>query len=237
MSKILSFLFFAFILQVAASVNSDVDCDASDAALKKARGYVCSSLLGNTPGGNDWCPSDVTDADCDWPTQAEYMQDFINLLSSPSTCFNTPYMNDTINWLNGPLADPNTSSSYMWTYLVFQVQYYDMPRKEGTRIESPGTLGRKCWAMAFEKQVWNPDSWTPAVTANDLPLPKQFITNYEQAIPLTMDLCDKVQQNCFQNTTYDPSKDGTCKWAIDEFHFGFDRENLKRHNMVTYPFE
>ena len=43
---------------------------------------------------------------------------------------------------------------------ICQVQYYDMPRAPGARVESPATLGRKCWAFAFLAQV---------ITASRLP--------------------------------------------------------------------
>ena len=31
-----------------------------------------------------------------------------------------------------------------------------MPRRPGDRIESPATLGRKCWAFAYLRHVWVP---------------------------------------------------------------------------------
>ena len=40
---------------------------------------------------------------------------------------------------------------YTWT--VFQVQYYDMPRRPDVRIESADTLGRKCWAFACSRRA------------------------------------------------------------------------------------
>lgn len=132
----------------------------------------------------------------------------------------------------------------MWTYLVFQVQYYDMPRKEGDRIESPGTLGRKCWAMAYNKQIWKPDELEKVLLDAGLNPNKNFITLWNEAIPITMDLCYEVEENCFVNATYDPSRNGTCPGDITEFHFGYERENHKKNPLkpneerehVEYPF-
>ena len=51
---------------------------------------------------------------------------------------------ETLAWLD---ANQTTASgdpsSFGWTWSIFQVQYYDMPRKSGVRIEAPDTLGRK----------------------------------------------------------------------------------------------
>ena len=41
----------------------------------------------------------------------------------------------------------------------------DAPRKPGTRIESPDTLGRKCWAFAYLRQLWAPDQLLRATAA------------------------------------------------------------------------
>lgn len=211
------------------------DCDESDKRLSEARGYVCASLVDpDTP----WClsSSSEADADHDWPNQAVYMKNLLDLFVDPTTCLDTDYAADTANWLDGEISDPNVGGSYMWTYMVFQVQYYDMPRKEGDRIESAGTLGRKCWAMAYNKQMWNPEPLETALTTSGLNPNENFISLYNEAIPLTMDLCYEVEENCFVNATYDASRNGTCPGEIKYFHMGFDRENLKRKNVVNYPF-
>lgn len=124
----------------------------------------------------------------------------------------------------------------MWTYMVFQVQYYDMPCNDGDRIESPGTLGRKCWAMAYNKQLWVPDTLEKTLVDNNLNNNTNFISLYNDAIPLTMNLCYQVEENCFVNATYDSSRNNTCPSDIEEFRLGFDRENLKRRSIVDYPF-
>jgi hypothetical protein len=108
-----------------------LDCDASDDRLSRARGMICGSLVG-TPGP-EWCINNNSHAQKDWPTQAVYMQELLDLLVNTNTCLDTAYAAETANWLDGEISDPEMSGSYMWTYLVFQVQYYDMPRNEGDR--------------------------------------------------------------------------------------------------------
>ena len=162
----------------------------------------------------------------------------MDLFIDPGTCYDTEYAIDTANWLDGEISDPAVGGSFMWTYLDFQVQYYDMPRNEGERIESPATLGRKCWAMAYNKDVWLAmvPSLTESLTAHGLNPNDKFIGYYNDAIPLTMDLCYEVEENCFVNATYDASRNGTCSFDLAQFHLGFDRENLKRKNAIDYPF-
>jgi|TARA_B110000208_G_C11378891_1_gene287876 hypothetical protein len=63
-----------------------------------------------------------------------------------------------------------------------------------------------------------------------------FTRIYEKSVPMTMALCSKVQANCFVNASYDPTRNGTCKGKQLLFHYlGFDRENIKRKNVVRYP--
>ena len=222
--------------------ETEKDCEASDKKLEVSRGYVCASLVDGAT--TEWCLTDITTDDQDWPGQAVFMKDLLDVFMDPSTCLDTQVAKDTANWLDGPISDPDVSGSYMWTYLVFQVQYYDMPRKEGDRIESPGTLGRKCWAMAYNKQIWKPDELEKTLVDAGLNPNKNFITLWNEAIPLTMDLCYEVEENCFVNATYDPSRNGTCPGDIAEFHFGYERENHKKNpfkpnedrESVDYPF-
>ena len=69
------------------------------------------------------------------------------------------------------------------------------------------------------------------------PNTNNFIDLYNQAIPITMDLCYQVEENCFVNAAYDVSRNGTCPAGeITQFELGFERENLKRKNVVDYPF-
>merc|ERR1712046_42903 len=112
-----------------------------------------------------------------------------------------------------------------------------MPRKPGDRIEAPDTLGRKCWAFAYLRQVWEPQALSSALSSVGLHM-DTFIEQYNEAVPFTMNLCFEVMANCFVNASYAPAlRNGTCPWDIDKFHYlGFDRENLKRKNIVKYPF-
>lgn len=125
------------------------DCTASNQAILLARQILCASLV---QADTVWCGTfskNVTVSE-DWPNQAVYMHNLLASLlaadaSSPG-CLNSTFARDTVQWLDSPyMADPQYSGlNFMATYLVFQVQYYDMPRKPGNRIEAPDTLGRKC---------------------------------------------------------------------------------------------
>lgn len=228
-----SFFFTLYTLWIS-SIHVKADCDASDQRLLEARGLICDSLVGtDTP----WCLTNVSHASKDWPSQAVYMKKLLDLLVDPDTCLDTPYANDTAEWLDAEISDPDVSGSWMWTYLVFQVQYYDMPRNEGDRIESSGTLGRKCWAMDYCRVMWNPDPLSKALSEHALNPNTNFIDLYNDAIPLTMDLCYEVEENCFVNASYDANRNGTCPGQIEEFRFGYERENVKRKKVLSdYPF-
>ena len=123
---------------------------------------------------------------------------------------------------------------FLYTWDIFQVQYYDMPRLPNVRIESPATLGRKCWAFAFLTQTWlqqGPGGTNLKTqlqqTMQQAKLPVGgFVTAYMAAIDLTMPLCSRVMANCFLNTTYLPQKNnGTCPDKIGAFFTGFQWEN------------
>ena len=97
------------LINVTLSQNN---CDESDKRLKDARGYICSSLVGQeTP----WCLSDIPACDgfqaaqCDWPNQAIYMKNLLDLLVDDNTCYNTSYAKDTAEWLDGEISDPDVS--------------------------------------------------------------------------------------------------------------------------------
>jgi hypothetical protein len=113
-----------------------------------------------------------------------------------------------------------------------------MPRKPGSRIESPATLGRKCWAFAYLAQIWpqlKPKIAT-ALPGTGLNL-DGFVKAYDSAVPLTMGLCEQVMANCFVNASYDPGKrNGTCAGAVGEFYVGFQWENgasVKSHDALA----
>ena len=214
-------------------VLSQSDCTASDSALKHKRAYVCDSLV---QSDTEWC-GDIwalePNAKKDWPTQVVYLQDVLDLMENTDVeCTTTEYYKDTVKWLNYDVMAPEIDGNFGWTWDIFQVQYYDTPRLPGTRIESPDTLGRKCWAFAYLEQMWDP------IKLAKIPYDMHnFTTIYTASVPLTMNLCDKVQANCFVNATYDASRNGSCPGDQDKFHYlGFDRENIKRKNILKYPF-
>jgi hypothetical protein len=217
---------YALLTVLGTPSTAQAACDASDAAILQQRRLVCRSLVqGYTP----WCQDDwqnVTAAG-DWPNQAVYMHDLLELLADERTCLNTTYARATVSWLNSSsMANATVSGNFMWTYSVFQVQYYDMPRAPGTRIEAPDTLGRKCWAMAYLAQTWA--ALGPRLedrTASAGLSIAGWATEYQRASPLTMALCQKVVCNCFVNASYDPTRSGGCRLKVDAFHYlGFDRE-------------
>ena len=212
------------------------DCAASDAALQQLQWRVCSSLVGQ---GVAWCPfpPNVT-AEEDWPNQAVYMNELLSALAAPATCLGTPTARAVVVWLNTSQAGPNVSGAFMNTWVVFQAQYYDMPRAPGERIEAPDTLGRKCWAFAYLAQMWAAEA---AALASALAAAGLSAAAYADAaaaaIPRTMELCEQVMANCFVNSTYTPSRNGSCALDIFAFRYlGFERENTLRANVVNYPF-
>ena len=225
------------VMMIATSVitATSTTCDDSDSNLLRKKEKICASLV---QGETSWCGEDFKNvtAHTDWPNQAVYMEDFLDTLISPETCLNTTVAADLVSWLDNTQSDANITGNFAWTWDVFQVQYYDMPRKPGTRIESPDTLGRKCWAFAYLTAKWQPDLLQSALSPHNLSVAK-YISMSENSIPLTMGLCEKAMANCFENSTYTPSRNGTCSLKIADFHYlGFDRENLKRHNVLKYPF-
>lgn len=171
------------------------DCAASDHALLVRRHILCASLVRTD---TSWCGthwSNVT-AHRDWPNQAIYMLDLIRTLYANTTCLSTASAQATVKWLDSPdMSDPGDGAhNFMWTFEIFQPQYYNMPRKSGERIESPDTLGRKCWAFTYLKQFWFPALLERALTSAGLAMPT-FISAFNQAVPLTLHLCAKVMAN------------------------------------------
>lgn len=156
-------------------------------------------------------------------------------LTDKRTCLNTTVSKGIVSWLDVTNA---TTSGWWNTWVIFQVGYYDMPRQAGARIESPATLGRKCWAFAYLAQVWTSlrPALVDAISAAGLSLDR-MIGAYDAAVPMTLDLCDKVMANCFVNATYDPqARNGTCPDGVGEFYVGFQWENGQRHNDVDFMF-
>ena len=238
MSAVRRVAFFLFLAAAAplAALAPLLDCAASDANLAQLRAVVCRSLVQSAVPWCSYFPN--TTAQEDWPNQAVYLQDVLIALASPDTCLNTSTARDVVAWLSSSQADPTVSGAFMNTWVVFQSQYYDMPREAGARIESPDTLGRKCWAFAYLAQMWRAVS--PAL-ASALSAAGLSAAAYSQAvdaaIPQTMALCEEVMANCFVNASYNPARNGTCPGDIFLFHYlGFDRENVLRGGVVSYPF-
>ncbi len=210
-----------------------LNCTASDANLLLLKNTLCSSL-----GGDPTCAN--VSAHGDWPNQGMYMAGLLDALADPSTCLGTAVAKDTVAYLDE--TDVN-SSAWWWTWLVFQPEYFTMPRQPGQRIESPATLGRKCWAFSFLAMIW--PSLRPSLMARmaraGLSL-DAFVKAYDAAVPSTTNLCVEVMANCFVNATYDPqARNGTCPGAIDEFFVGFQWENGDnsvqwRNDSVPFPF-
>jgi hypothetical protein len=235
----------AFLLQSGVSANQD--CNRSDANLVALHELYCASM------GPAWqCPIGNYTAAHDWPTQAVYMKNILLAVVDPSTCLDTPVATGIVNWLNTFSMDPDVS---MWwfNWYVFQPQYYDMPRKQGSRIESPATLGRKCWAFAYLNQIWV--ELRPQIIETmdraDINL-TSYVAAYDKAAPMSIELCHEVMANCFANATYNPGlRNGTCPEAIGEFFVGFSWENSNnnaigsglcpvgdcwRNDSVAFPF-
>jgi hypothetical protein len=217
------------VIAFAVLAAADDSCDASDQNLIKLRETLCYSLA-----CSDDCPcSNSSSGEGDWPNQVVYMKNIMVALTDPSTCLDTPTAKDVVTWLDVTDVDV---SVWWYTWVVFQVQYYDMPRQPGARIESPATLGRKCWAFAYLDQIWV--KLKPALSAAmanaGLSL-SAFFTAYDAALPLTMNLCDEVMANCFVNASYNPdARNGTCPGPVDEFYVGFQWEN-GNNNAVDDP--
>ena len=68
-------------------VIEEKDCKASDERLEVSRGYICASLVdGKT---TEWCLTNVTTNDKDWPGQSVFMKDLLDNIMDPSTCLDT----------------------------------------------------------------------------------------------------------------------------------------------------
>jgi len=120
-------LLLVVLLVTTAAGSPLINCTASDNLLADRMNVLCASI-GGPNGVPSWCNTSVPAAQ-DWPNQAYYMHDVLHTLASeteiPPGCFATPLVLSTLHWL----SDTNTLTSGWWsTWVVFQVQYYDMPR-------------------------------------------------------------------------------------------------------------
>jgi len=213
-------------------------CNTSDAKLDLQRQIWCESVMGP---GVPWCyvPPNGTGLNVhkDWPNQVTYFKDILDTLVNPATCLNTSFANNTAVWLNNFQSNLTLGGTLLQTWASPQGQpnYYEMPRPPGVRIETPWTLGMKCWAFNYLDQTWNPDPLVQRLSHHGLLIPV-FVSAYEAAIPLTFTLCREVMANCFVNASYDPSRNGTCPLKIDDFRGGWDWQNLQHGSPLHYPF-
>jgi hypothetical protein len=223
----------AALLLVTCAVTLAIDCKASDANLKHLKDIVCTSIMGHHCS---WCPGGNATAHGDWPHQAVYMLNLLDALAAPTTCVNTTYArNGVVGWLNKDASDPSLSGSFVNTWIVFQRGYYNMPYHPGQRIESPWTLGMKCWAMALLNQYWEPAQIQKALAPYGLSI-ANFTAEYDKADTKLMTLCGEVIANCFVNASYDPSRNGTCVGSYAEFKLGYDWQNtIHPPFKVKYP--
>jgi hypothetical protein len=144
----------------------------------------------------------------------------------------------TAVWLDEYQSNVSLSNTLLqtWASPMGQPNYYEMPRPPGARIESPWTLGMKCWAFNYLAQEWDPGPLVARLAAVNLSIP-HFVAAYEAAIPLTFDMCREVMANCFVNASYDPAaRNGTCPASIEEFHAGWDYQNALHGALLHYPF-
>ena len=217
---------YYFVIAIAVATLVPVSCAASrcadsDRRISFLQHRICASL-----GEGPRCPVGAgnVSAQHDWPNQAIYYKSLLSTLSAPETCLNTSTAMRIAQWLN----DTETATSEWWyTWLVFQVNYYRMPMPMHNRVESPATLGRKCYAFAYLGHRWQElrANLSRAMQSAGLSL-TGMIQTYDSAVLLTMGLCNKVAANCFLNATYNPElRNGTCPNATDQFFIGFQWEN------------
>lgn len=226
-----SFRAFSLFLSLGSRVGIS-SCESSDNRLRAGHNSICASL-GPDEEGCPYPPN--TTVFYDWPNQAIYFKSVLNDLADPSTCLNTSIAASTVGWLNDYETNVSDTDSFLNAWRVFQVQYYDMPRLPGERIEAAGTLGRKCWAFAYLAQGWDPVQLQSRLAAANLSA-DTLIGAYVESIAVTLPLCNDVLANCFINASYDPRRNGSCPVNVSEFHVGFQLENAKRGFQVMYPF-
>ena len=229
---------------VLSACRATPSCHDSDQQLLHEQGVNCASYVGSieaNTGDFAWCPTNGIKSKAvhkDWPAQAVYTQKLLSTLAAPTTCLNTTVATNVTRWLDDAFVKASVPGSFGWTILVFQPMYYEMPRKAGDRIESPWTLGLKCWAAAFLQQTWATirDPFVHALKTNHDAV-SATITTMDHGTQNSVKLCGEVMANCFVNATYDPAlRNGTCPLAVDEFRAGFDWENALHGTHIHFGF-
>jgi hypothetical protein len=223
---------------VVASAASATACEDSDVALRYSQGVNCAAYVGDK--APSWCPANGVDPKLvhhDWPSQAVYTWSLLADLMAPTTCLNTTASAAVTTWLESEMVEAATHGSFGWTLLVFQPGYYTMPRREGERIESPWTLGMKCWAAAFLQQSWLParDAFVAVLNRHNVNVSK-VVGTMDYGTANAVSECGQVMANCFVNASYDPSRNGTCPLSMDDFHLGFDYQNGIHGKHVRFDF-
>jgi hypothetical protein len=224
----------AVAVAVAVGVAAQSNCDASDAAILEAEGNYCESMVGP---GVSWCPMQPgSKGGHDWPTQVIIFSTIMRAFAgAPAACLNTSVATAVANRLEVYQSNVSLSGSLLNVWRVFQGQYYDMPRKAGVRIEAPWTLGMKCFAFAYLRQKSVVDVVASRLAAVGTSI-ATFAAAYAAAVPWSYTLCYEVEANCFLNTTYTPSRNGTCPGSMTSFYGGFQWMNVRHMAGLKYPF-
>ena len=106
------------IMMTVMKFGASSSCEESDQKLMQARDKVCASLV---PSGTNWCKNVTVTADKDWPSQAVYMQMFLDTLISEDVCLNTSTAQSLVSWLDETQSDKSITGNFAWTWQVFQV--------------------------------------------------------------------------------------------------------------------
>lgn len=113
-------LFVAFSLLLILPVLGGNSCNGTDANILKKHDIICSSLVGPNTW---WCKYNPSvPANHDWPHQAIYMVDLLELLEkTPKACQQTPVASQTLSWLNNTMTNTSLGGSFFNTWVIFQV--------------------------------------------------------------------------------------------------------------------
>ena len=224
------------ILLLGAAVAIASNCTSSLVQVKVAHDLACNSL----DAGSDvypWCRAPVDhNAKGDFPHLVLYMGGVVEALTSvPDDCDTKGY----VHWLNYWMANSSVAGTWANELLVFQPGYFAMPIHR-IRVETPWTLGLKCWAMSYLEERLVPLMSEMAVHMKGaFTGAHSFVNVTTRAAAGGVQQCHMVKANCFHNSTYQPAKhNNTCPLLYLEFHGGWNWQNLKApsQDRVSYPF-